>query len=317
MKEKDELIIRVAELYYQQNLNQNAISEILKISRPMVSRLLNEARTSGVVEIKIHSRTKKNPELSLKVRNAFKLRDAIIFSGEYKDSEAVDKCGIVTDEFLHSVLENNMTIGISWGSVINSFCESLQEKNYYNVHILQLVGCLGTGNPHLDGVELAYRISHKLNGTYSNIVAPAFVDNKFVQEYLLVESQIASTIKKAANADIVLTGIGSIFNDQSTLKISGFLTDAEQKAMIKKGCVGHILARFFNKNGSEMFLTDKHPISAPLEILKSAKWSVGLCVGAYRASPVISAIKHGYINTLIADESLAIAMLNTKESPGD
>ena len=81
MKERDELLVRVAELYYQQNLSQNEVAKIIGVSRPLVSRLLIEARNTGIVEIKIHTKIKKNGDLSLKLRNTFNLKEAIVVEG--------------------------------------------------------------------------------------------------------------------------------------------------------------------------------------------------------------------------------------------
>ncbi len=309
MKEREELLMRAVELYYQQNLSQNEVAKIIEVSRPMVSRLLIEARNTGIVEIKIHNKIKKNGDLSYQLRNAFNLKDAIVVAGNYNYEEATKKCGIVAAEFLHSILENNMTIGITWGSMINALCDSLKPREYYNVRVLQMVGCLGSGHPDIDGIEIAHRISKKINGTYSNIVAPAYVDNPHIQEYLLTQPQIAATIKNASNADIILTGIGSIFNSRSTLEVSGFLKESSRKDLIKKGCVGHLAARFFDKDGTEMYMENHFPIAIPLSILSKAKWSIGICAGTSRAKSAIAAIKSGYINTLIADEAIANEML--------
>jgi deoxyribonucleoside regulator len=310
MKERDELLMRVVELYYQQGLNQNKVAGVVGISRPMVSRLLIEARNKGIVEIKVHSKINKNSRLSLKIRDTFGLQDATIISGNYNYNEAIQKCGAVASEFLYSILDNNMTIGITWGPMINSLCDSLQEKQYYNVHVLQMVGSLGTGNPLIDGIELAYRISSKLNGTYSNIISPAFVDNEFVQEYLFNQPQIKSIINMANNLDVVLTGIGSVSDNRSTLRVAGYLTESDVKELTNNGCVGHVAARFFDDKGNEILLKDHYPIAVPLDALKNARKSIGICASASRAAPVIAAIKSSFINTLIADEALANEMLD-------
>jgi predicted XRE-type DNA-binding protein len=54
MGTKSEMLIRVAELYYEQQLCQNDISDILGVSRSSISRMLDEARDAGIVEIIVH-----------------------------------------------------------------------------------------------------------------------------------------------------------------------------------------------------------------------------------------------------------------------
>jgi deoxyribonucleoside regulator len=313
MKFKEDLLVRAAELYYQQNLSQNTIAEIMGTSRPTVSRLLDEARETGIVKIIINSPIKKNADLSKRLRMEFNLKDAIVISGTYSYDEALQKCGVAASQLLHSVLENNMSIGITWGAPMNYFAANLEPKEYYNVNVIQMVGCLGTGNPHMDGLELAINISKKLNGTYSNIYAPAFVDNEVVHKYLLSEPQIETTLKKALTTDIVITGIGSLYDETSTLQITGYISEEERQILLTKGCVGHMLARMFDIDGNEIPIDNKYVISAPLDCLRVPKWSIGISAYPKKTKPVFTAIKRGYINCLIADESLANALLYFKE----
>lgn len=309
MNTREDLLIRAAELYYQQGLSQNAIAEILCTSRPTVSRILEEARELGIIEIIIHSPIKKNAELSKSLRTAFNLKDAIVVSGSFDYDTALQKCSTAAAHFLNSILENNNTIGISWGPAINYLCDSIEPHEYYNINVVQMVGCLGTGNPSIDGLELAMKISNKLKGTYSNIYAPAFVDNETVYSYLIVEPQIEATLKKALNVDIVLTGIGSLYDRASTLQRSGYLTENERQNLLSKGGVGHLLARIFDANGNEIPIEGKYVISTPLDALRSPKWSIGICASEMKAISVLAAIRAGYINTLISDEALAIKLL--------
>ena len=59
MNNHESLLVHVAQLYYQQNLNQSEISKIIGLSRPTVSRMLEEAREVGIVEIIVHDPVKR------------------------------------------------------------------------------------------------------------------------------------------------------------------------------------------------------------------------------------------------------------------
>lgn len=50
------LMARVAWLYYNDGLTQNEVGEILNISRIKVSRLLDQGRSSGLIQVRINSR---------------------------------------------------------------------------------------------------------------------------------------------------------------------------------------------------------------------------------------------------------------------
>lgn len=310
MEDKADLLVRVAELYYEQELNQNEIAKLLNTSRPTVSRLLDEAKSAGIVEIIVHSPVRKNPKLSYLLRNTFGLREAIVINGTYEYSKALHRCCEAASHFFNTIMENNKLVGITWGSAPQYLCELIEPHEYYNAHVVQMVGCLGSGNPNIDGIELALRISKRLGGTYSNIYAPIYVGNKIVHSYLMSEPQIEATLNKARHVDIILTGVGSL-DENTTLQKSGYLTDKDRMVLISKGAVGHLLARPYDKDGNpiDMEAENRFTIGAPLEAMRAAEWSVGISAADFKAEAVLGAIKGKYINVLIADEALAKRML--------
>lgn len=309
MENHNDLLVHISQLYYQQNLSQNEIAKIIGISRPTVSRLLDEARQTGVVEIIVHDPIRKNPDLSIEVRKKFDLREAVIISGNFKHDIAMERCAQVAAQFLSGILENNMSIGFSWGRAITAVCNAIKPKEYYNVTVAQMAGCLATGNPHLDGMELAMDVARKFNGTYTNVISPVFVDHLLVQKALLATPQIKKALDIASNLDIALTGVGTFNDKNSTLLLSDCSTEEERAEAIQNGAVGHILARFIDKDGKEVFFPNHYPITVPLDALKVPKWSIGIVVTSQKAEATLAAIRGGYINSLIADEPLALELL--------
>ena len=120
---REALLVRVAELYYEQGMSQQNIAELLGLSRPTVSRLLEEARACGVVEITVHSPLRKDPVLSARLRRELGLRDAVVLSGSYDYDQALRRCAQAAGEVFRAVLENGMTVGISWGRALRYFCQ--------------------------------------------------------------------------------------------------------------------------------------------------------------------------------------------------
>lgn len=310
MEDKTDLLVHVAELYYEQKLNQIQIANILNTSRPTVSRLLDEAKDAGIVEIIVHDPVRKNAKLSFDLRNTFGLREAIVVNGSYEYSKALSRCCEAASHFFNTIMENNKVVGISWGAAPQNLCSMIEPREYYNAHVVQMVGCLGTGDPDIDGIELALRISKRLGGTYSNIYAPIYVGNKVVYSYLVSEPQIEATLNKANHVDIILTGIGSL-DANTTLQKSGYWTDKNRMELIGKGAVGHLLARPYDRDGTpiDMEAENRYTIGAPLEAMRAAEWSVGISASAFKAEGVLGAIRGGYINVLVADEELANRML--------
>ncbi|MDD6435437.1 MAG: sugar-binding domain-containing protein [Clostridiales bacterium] len=308
MEDHTELLVRAASLYYNENLNQSEIADILGTSRPTVSRLLEEAKKVGVVEIIVHDPIKKDAVLSRLIREKFNLRDAIIINGRYDYDKSIQRCCEAAVQLFNTVIKNNSTVGITWGTVPSILSNMLENEQYHNIHVVQMVGCLGTGNPNVDGLELAIRMAKKLNGTYSNIYSPIFVKSREVHDYMVAEPQIAATLKKAYHTDVFLTGIGSM--DSNTLiQRAGYWSDSDRTTLVKNGAVGHLLARAFDINGNPVNSDGWYVVGSPLEATKNAEWSIGVAADEFKAEAALGAIRGGYINVLIADELLADKLL--------
>ncbi|MDY3619176.1 sugar-binding transcriptional regulator [Agathobaculum sp.] len=315
MDNRTELLVHVSELYYQQGLSQQEISKIMDMSRPTISRLLDEAKETGVVEIIVHSPILKHAQLSYALRTEFGLRDAVVLAGDYEYAKSLNRCAEEAARFLNTVLDNNQSIGISWGRALEALCDAIKPAEYYNVNVVQMVGCLGTGNPRVDGLELALRISKKLGGTYSNIYAPVYVDSELVYTYLVSEPQIEMTLKKALSVDVVLSGIGSLDDPNGSLYQAGCYTPEDRTELMRRGAVSSLLGRMFDAEGNEVTLDNRYVISAPLEAMRYPSWSIGINASREKAACTLAAVRGRYLNTLIVDEPLAREMLRLAGRP--
>ncbi|NIO68840.1 MAG: helix-turn-helix domain-containing protein, partial [Anaerolineae bacterium] len=81
MTERTELLAQVASMYYEDNLNQDEIARRIDTSRSTVSRILQEAREAGVVEITVHYPWKTVPEIEEDLIARFHLRQARVLFG--------------------------------------------------------------------------------------------------------------------------------------------------------------------------------------------------------------------------------------------
>ena len=76
--EKRRRLAYVARRYYLDDQKQSDIAAELGISRPMVSRLLTEARQLGVVEITVHDPEVKAASLLERLRTGSSIKDGIL-----------------------------------------------------------------------------------------------------------------------------------------------------------------------------------------------------------------------------------------------
>ena len=48
-------LYNIAKMYYQDNMGQQEIANVVGVSRPMISKMLKEAKETGIVEITLHA----------------------------------------------------------------------------------------------------------------------------------------------------------------------------------------------------------------------------------------------------------------------
>lgn len=314
MDAKNFQMTKVAELYYERNLSQREIAVMLDLSRSMVSRLLSEAREAGIVTITIKRPLEKNDPLSELLRRKFGLREVVVIPTAASTGDTLKQAGAAAAELLQNILADNSILGVSWGRTLYETLQALPVLPLAGVQVVQLSGGLGEGNPANDGPELALRFAEKLNGSCRYLHAPALVEDGNIRDQLLQQSQIRQTVERAAQAQILLTGIGSLADNLSSLNRAGYLSEAERQSCLAAGAVGHLLARMIDIHGREIdHRFNRRVVSAPLSLLQQAGWSIGVAVARQKAPAVLGAIRGGYFNTLILDESVAQEVLRLAE----
>lgn len=310
MDQKYAQIIRAAELYYQRNLTQQKISEMMGVSRPTVSRLLEEAKKQGLVEIKVHTPVSLDSQLSETLRKKLNLKDVLVADIEDMDPEiSLSKVAEVASLYFSSILKADSIIGISWGRTIKAFVDALDEVSFPESTVMQIVGGLGGGNPEIDGQELAFKMARKLSCAYHYIHAPAILSNSEIVRELMEQKPIKELLFKAESANIYLSAIGSFEEEESSIQRSGYLDVAEKESLCQLGAVGHLLAHPIDENGEEISLFHERILSIPLVQLQNAEWSIGIAATSIKARALLAAIKGRYFNVIIVDKGCAKELL--------
>ena len=73
-----QMLLQIARLYYEKGETQQEIATKLNISRPQVSRYLQQAREMGVVQIRIVDPREVCEELGRELKERFGLRDVLV-----------------------------------------------------------------------------------------------------------------------------------------------------------------------------------------------------------------------------------------------
>ncbi|MEE9572044.1 MAG: helix-turn-helix domain-containing protein, partial [Candidatus Neomarinimicrobiota bacterium] len=88
---KSTVLVEAAKLYYDHQLSQLEISKKLGVSRPTVSRLLQQARNTGIVKIEITDPSDVGTQLESALVDKFDLKKVIVVPNDTDDTKIIKK----------------------------------------------------------------------------------------------------------------------------------------------------------------------------------------------------------------------------------
>ena len=201
--ERLELLAQVAEMYYIQDLSQAAIANKYYFSRSKVSRLLTEARETGLIEINIRHPFQRASELERILLERYHLKQAIILkSGSLSVERMLKTLGRLSAKYLLDNLIDGDILGIGWGTAVYEVAQALQPKNLTDFSVVQIIGSVGFGDPAIDGPEVARYFAENFSGKYFTLNAPVIVIDKGTRDVLIKERNINKIIEKIGRAHV-------------------------------------------------------------------------------------------------------------------
>jgi deoxyribonucleoside regulator len=308
-----QLMVQIARLYYENNLNQEDIAQRLNISRQKVSRLLIEGRAQGIIKITILDPDPADPNLGEALKTRFGLREVVLASGEKLEGEQLRAAiGLKATEYLLKVIRNDQTVGIGWGRTLFEAINLLHEGGVRRIHVVPLIGGLGDISPFFQVNELTRRLAEAFSGTYHQLYAPAFLQDSQLLDRLLKTPEISQVMDLWTHLNMAVIGIGHVgFQEISSMFFADHIKPDTLAQLETKGAVGDICGRFYNLEGKQV-----HPATGVLGIdlntLRTVPDVIAIAGGSEKVKAVLGALRGGYISTLITDSITARAVLAEK-----
>ena len=122
------LMIKVCDLYYNQNASRQEIGQELGLSRPTIARLLDSAREQGLVRIEIPDLdTIAYWELEKKLEEKYGLRQVLVVDGSDDKDTLESALGSSAARYLQYVIKDDSIVGVSMGSTLHHMVSALQK----------------------------------------------------------------------------------------------------------------------------------------------------------------------------------------------
>jgi deoxyribonucleoside regulator len=311
-EERTDLLTQVAIWYYEEGLNQADIADRIGKSRSMVSRLLDQAREAGLVEVRVRYPLRTDNDLAQQLCQAYNLAEAYVLAEPPEDyGLLLRRLGELGARRLHEALHPGITIGLSWGTGVHAVVSAMRFTPVPDATVVQLIGAVGHGDPMVDGLELARWLAQKLDASFRFLSAPLLVEDEAVAQALRRERINQETLALAAQAEVAVIGIGTPEPEYSSLLRAGYLHRSDLDELIAAGVAGDIVAHQFDDCGRLLDISaNRRAVNLDAESIRRIPKVIAVSGGVAKARAIAAALRGGYCNCLVTDAKAAQCVLD-------
>lgn len=311
-REKGQLLVEIAQMYYLDNKTQSQISKELKIHRSIISRLLKECRENGIVTIKINKFAAGAGSYEKELEEKYKVRKAIVVEAS-ETLNVESRLRLLAEEannYLKEIIEDTMIIGFSWGSAMSALARGLHDIDKQGLTCVPMVGGpAGRSKSEYHVNTVTFEASQNLNGRALLIDAPALPETLEVKKSLLQNSFNQSLIECWRKMNIAIFGIGSPAIKDSERWNDFYGKDVFQDIEERK-VAGDVVSRFFDANGelipSEL---DDRVIGIDPADLKRVPYRIGISESTHKAMAIRAAMLGKFANVIVTTADTAEELL--------
>lgn len=305
----EQLAVKVARCYYELGMTQQDIALTLMIGRARVIRLLAEARTRGIVTIRIESPLLENVELGEALVFRFNLTAAdVCLSHAADEHRLASQVGSAAGAVLLRHLQDGMTIGLGWGVTLKEMVSQIDRRATHDVSVVSLLGSL-TRRSSVTRFEATTDLASKLNAECLYLPAPIVCDSEATRELLVGQPLFQDIHQIALQSDLAVVSIGGL--DSATIREVELISDSEFESVSEAGAIGNFLGYYIDENAA---LVD-HPINRRIigitgEDFRPIPRRLMVSAGDNKVDALRAILSQGLVTDLVTDQKTAKALLS-------
>lgn len=306
--EQEHFAARIAWLYYQEGLTQEAIADQLRTTRARVNRIVNEARSSGLVSVRLNYTFGSCLAAERQLVEAYGLNDARVIPTPNDEEALIRLLGQAAGRYLDDVLIEGKSLAIGWGRTVDAALKMIQPRKGRGHVVASLFGGLPIGGA-LNPYEVTTRFAHVLGATSYYVTAPMFASSAEARDLMRREPAVRDVLARAAQADVALISASDL-SRRSKNMIFGVIDETLRRSLIDAGAVGDSCGIYLDASGCPVH----HPVTQrmivpELEDLLAIPCTI-LASGGYDKVGILRAcLRAGLGKILVTDEESAQELL--------
>ena len=298
--ERQKRLAYVARRYYLEDRKQSDIAQELGVSRPLISRMLSEARELGIVEITIHEPGARTARLLERLGLASSIRGGVLVEDGGDNDETNQALSQGAVELLGRL--GTRRLGVGWGYLIGQLVTWLEKHPQLGsavTDICPLVGNASIPARNYQSNENVRLMAQQLGAAPHFLYLPALPES-LEEKQLLCSTEVYRQIEQQwAQLDTALVNIGDYPSspDFASLVRYGSLLQRH------RAC-GRMLIYYFNEAGAVIQSDQDFAVQIPLDALGRCPNIIGVCSANTSAKALGGALKSGMFTHIVARQEL-------------
>ncbi len=301
------LMVKAAWYYYIEDYTQQTISHLLGVSRGKVIALLERARQTGLIQFNLRQGSAKRMSLEQEVTRRFKLKDTFVVPAAQSLPDVKESIAQAAAMYILHRCEPEAYINIGYGTTTSRVLNYLATAAEKPLNLVSLTG----------GVNYYLPTTHPSNVFNARLYlapSPLLLSTAELRDALYREPDIQEITRMIPLSSMSVVGIGHMGEDATIIQ-NGILSKNEFTVLKMSGAVGDILSHFLDANGAAITPDLERRLQATsLEQLRKLKNVIGVAGGPNKTDAILAALRGGYLDVLITDETTAEALLQRSDS---
>lgn len=313
MDKKDEQAIEAVRLYFERGFSQAEVAATMGISRPTVAKLLLRGKEAGFVTVTIHDPRETSSVLGEHLARRFGLAEArVIHNSGASERDILDDLGRVGARLVESLVEDGMSVGVSWGRTMNAIASHLRRTVRRHVEVVQLKGGTAHSSEATNDFEVMRAFCEAFTALPRYLPLPVIFEDVRTLDIVRSDPYIASILEAGQKTDLVVFTVGEVTPE--SLAFSHAHLKGSEAHQLLASAVGDACSRFFTAEGEVAVPSiDERTAGISLRDLVSRPLRVLVAGGPKKAAACATALRMGMATHLVVDQDLARVLLAESE----
>lgn len=308
-----DLIVRAAWQYYVHGRGQELVAKSLDLSRTKVTRLLQQARESGIVKISLEHETVETLALGDWIAQRFGVESCVLtppLPGDPEPSPTIEELsrqavGIAAANLIARRCLNSkeIAIGLGAGRTVERVIESIANVSKSDLAALALVGTTHRDDGH-SSYTLALRLAETTGGTATPLPVPLYMGSAETRAVVEADPTIQTLLAATARTDLNLLSCSAITFESAFAQRTG-LTEGDCAALAAAGGVCEIAGLILDARGLPIdSALNRRRVGVSFEALRKAE-NIVVASGERKVGPLRAVLAAGLARTIVIDHAIA------------